>query len=133
MSLSLSTPALLFPAISLLLLAYTNRFLALASRVRDLHHRFRETHNRILGEQIERLRKRLVLIKYMQMAGSVALLLCVLCMFTIYAGWELPSGVIFGLSMVFMMISLGLSIVEINRSVDALNLQLADMEEGPRE
>jgi hypothetical protein len=38
--LSLTTPALLFSAISLLLLAYTNRFLAYASVVRNLHARY---------------------------------------------------------------------------------------------
>ena len=47
MELSINTPALLFPAITLLMLAYTNRFLALASLVRSLHDEYNQAPLRV--------------------------------------------------------------------------------------
>jgi len=82
--LSLTTPALLFSAISLLLLAYTNRFLAYASVVRNLHARYKENPDALIVGQIQNLRKRLVLTRTMQLLGIGSLLLCVLCMFLVY-------------------------------------------------
>ena len=58
MDLSLTTPALLFPAISLLLLAYTNRFLTLANLIRDLHARYTANPDQILLWQLRSLRYR---------------------------------------------------------------------------
>jgi Protein of unknown function (DUF2721). len=51
MEINLTTPALLFPAISLLLLAYTSRFLALAALMRELHVRYKtQPDPRIKGQ-----------------------------------------------------------------------------------
>ena len=126
--LSLTTPALLFSAISLLLLAYTNRFLAYASVVRNLHERYKEDPDAIIVGQIQNLRKRLVLTRTMQLLGIGSLLLCVLCMFLVYIEFQLAAEVIFGIALVMLIISLAISVREIQISVKALDLHLSDME-----
>ncbi|MEN8156200.1 MAG: DUF2721 domain-containing protein [Bacteroidota bacterium] len=126
--LTLTTPALLFSAISLLLLAYTNRFLAYASVVRGLHARFRENPDHIIIGQIQNLRKRLVLTRTMQLLGIGSLLLCVLCMFLVYIDLQLAGEVIFGIALVMLIASLAISVREIQISVKALDLHLGDME-----
>ncbi len=128
MELTLGTPSLLFPAISLLLLAYTNRFLALAALIRDLQAKYRSSQSDNLYGQLENLRRRVMLIKYMQASGAGSLLLCVLCMFLLFAGLATPAKAVFVVSLLLMMLSLALSVREIWISVTALNLQLADME-----
>ena len=128
MDITLTTPALLFPAISLLLLAYSNRFLAIASRIRDLHGRYRGSSDELLLAQIESLRGRVVLIRNMQACGILSLFLCVLCMFLLFAGQLAAGKWIFALSLVLMMLSLAISLREIQISVRALNLELHDIE-----
>jgi hypothetical protein len=126
--LTLTTPALLFSAISLLLLAYTNRFLAYATIVRNLHAKFKENPDHIIIGQIQNLRKRLLLTRTMQLLGIGSLLLCVLCMFLIYIDLQLAAGVIFGIALILLIISLAVSVREIQISVRALDLHLGDME-----
>jgi hypothetical protein len=136
--LTLTTPALLFSAISLLLLAYTNRFLAYANVVRTLHARYLENRSKAeLGEanpdaiivgQIQNLRKRLVLTRTMQLLGIGSLLLCVLCMFLVYVDQQLAGEIIFAIALVMLIISLAVSVREIQISVKALDLHLGDME-----
>ena len=129
MDINLTTPALLFPAISLLLLAYTNRFLALATLIRTLHTKYKEDpHDVILG-QIKNLRKRVILIRNMQACGVLSLLLCVVCMFLLFANEQIAGRYTFGVSLILLIISLALSVYEIQISVKALKLQLSDMEE----
>lgn len=129
MSITLATPALLFSAISLLLLAFTNRFLALANLVRSLHAKYKEKPDVLLYGQIKNLRRRLLLIRNMQIYGISSLLLCVLSMFLIYVGVQRSGELVFGLALVLMIISLSLSIKEILISVHALNLHLSDIED----
>jgi hypothetical protein len=129
MELSITTPALLFSAISLILLAYTNRFLALAPLVRSLHDKYQETHDKNIYGQIKNLRKRLYLIRSMQIAGLISLLLCVVCMFLIYINLMLISEILFGFALVSLVLSLVLSIWEIQISVHALELHLNNMEQ----
>lgn len=126
--LSLTTPALLFSAISLLLLAYTNRFLTYANVVRTLHARFKENPDSLLIGQIQNLRKRLALTRSMQLLGIGSLLLCVLCMFLIYIDLQLMAEIIFGIALVMLILSLAISVREIQISVRALDLHLSDME-----
>jgi len=126
--LTLTTPALLFSAISLLLLAYTNRFLAYANVVRTLHARFKENSDQILVGQIHNLRKRLSLTRTMQLLGIGSLLLCVVCMFLVYIDFQLAGEILFGIALVMLIISLAISIWEIQISVRALDLHLGDME-----
>ncbi len=129
MELTLTTPGLLFPALSLLLLAYTNRFLSLASLIRGLKDRYISTQNHLVYGQIQNLRTRLNLIKNMQAFGIASLFGCVLCMFVLFAGYNTAGKYIFALSLVLLMVSLGMALREIQISVNALNLELNDMEE----
>ncbi len=129
--LTLTTPALLFSAISLLLLAYTNRFLAYAQVVRNLHARFKEDPSHILLGQINNLRRRLVLTRNMQILGIISLLLCVLVMFLIYVKYILIAEMLFGIALILLILSLALSVREIQISVKALDIHLSDMEEMP--
>lgn len=128
MNVSLTTPALLFPAISLLLLAYTNRFLTIAGLIRGLYKSYKENPTENIKAQIANLKRRVNLIKNMQIFGIVSLFFCVLSMFLIYEELQFYGGLIFGISLVLLMISLVLSIIEIQISVKALNIQLEDME-----
>ena len=128
MELNLTTPALLFPAISLLLLAYTNRFLTLANLIRELHAHYKSNPDEILMAQIQNLRYRIILIRNMQSFGAGSFFLCVLCMFVLFFGLEVAGKAIFGTSLILLMISLGLSLREIQVSVDALNYRLSDLE-----
>ncbi|MDG5799606.1 DUF2721 domain-containing protein [Marinilabiliaceae bacterium ANBcel2] len=127
--LTLSTPALLFSAISLIMLAYTNRFLAYAALVRSLHEKFKDNPDKKTYEQIKNMRKRLVLTRLMQITGISSLLLCVVCMFLIYIKWTLFAAIVFAVALLFLIFSLGVSIREILISVKALNWHLSDMEE----
>ncbi|MGQ0799858.1 MAG: DUF2721 domain-containing protein [Pseudomarimonas sp.] len=127
MELTLATPALLFPAISLLLLAYTNRFLAVASVIRQLHSMINDGHPEFL-EEVSSLRKRVDLIRAMQGIGVLSLFVCVLCMFLLFAGWVTAGKFAFGTALVLLMWSLGLSVREIQLSGEALKLHLRDLE-----
>jgi len=125
---TLTTPALLFSAISLIMLAYTNRFLSYANLIRSLHERFKVKPDEILLGQIANLRKRLYLTKYMQILGVTSLFLCFLTMFLIFIGGQILAVWTFGVALVLLIASLGLSILEIQISVHALDLHLGDME-----
>lgn len=129
MPIDLTTPALLFSTISLLLLAYTNRFLGLASVIRTLHKSYQASSEQIYVDQIKNLRRRIDLIRNMQSLGVASLLNCTLCMGALFAGWQSVGKVIFALSLLLMVASLSLSLVEIRMSGGALNLLLSDMEE----
>ncbi len=128
MELSLTTPALLFPAISLLLPAYTNRFLALAVLMRELHNRYRAQPNPMVRAQLVNLRYRIVIIRNMQICGVESFFLCVLCMFVLFAGQITLGQWVFGAGLVLLLISPALSLREIQVSIDALNLQFKDLD-----
>ncbi|AUD61950.1 hypothetical protein AYJ58_08830 [Shewanella sp. Pdp11] len=123
MHISLTTPALLFPAISLLLLAYTNRFFALAALIRSLSSGEKPVHK----DQIKNLSQRISIIRRMQEAGVSSFALCVLCMIFIYVGFNKTGSVIFGASLLLLLYSLILSVIEIRISVDALNIHIKEM------
>jgi len=129
---SINTPALLFPAITLLMLAYTNRFLALASLIRNLHAKYKQVgeERAIIKEQIQNLKKRLLLVKQMQGTGIISFFLCVLCMLFIFLGYQLMAYSTFGLSLLFLLLSLGLSLNEILISTKALEIELKNMLES---
>ncbi|WP_420603402.1 DUF2721 domain-containing protein [Flagellimonas sp.] len=128
MELTLSIPALLFPAISLTMLAYNARYLAIAGLIRQLHKQFEETEASPLKKQIHSLRKRLGIIKNMQASAIVSFLLAAVTMFLIYVELMIWANVIFGISLVFLMISLVLSLIEVQLSTKALGIQLSNME-----
>ena len=129
--LTISTPSLLFPAISLLLLAYTNRFLGLAAVVRTLHATWRTSGDPLLVEQIENLRRRIGIIKRMQAMGILSILLCTLSMASLFFGFELGGQLTFAISLLTMTFSLVLSLREIQMSGTALDLLLRDIGTRP--
>ncbi|HMO61437.1 MAG TPA: DUF2721 domain-containing protein [Ferruginibacter sp.] len=130
LEININTPALLFPAITLMMLAYTNRFLSLATLVRKLHDEYvrgeKEAH---ILRQIKHIRSRLNLIRYMQSFGVVSFLLCVLCMYFIFRGWSVMAHGIFAASLICLLVSIILSLIEINKSTRAIELELSDIEE----
>ena len=128
MELDLTTPGLLFPTVSLLLLAYTNRFLTLATIVRNLYDRYKSAHDDNLLRQITNLRYRVYLIRNMQIAGVLSLLFCVISIFAIFAGWNTGGQWSFATALIMMIISLGISLRELQISVGALDLLLTDLE-----
>jgi len=126
--LTLTTPAVLFSAISLIMLAYTNRFLAYAAVVRNLHDRYLKEKDKQLIKQIENIKKRLYLTRSMQIFGISSLLLCVLTMFLIYIKQQTIAVWVFGTALVLLIISLALLIKEIQISVKALEHHISDIE-----
>lgn len=126
---SINTPALLFPAISLLMLAYTNRFYAIASRVRTLHEEYNKDRNKeIIFKQIKNLRRRLNMIRNMQALGVGSFLSCIICMYFIFRNNMDVAHVLFVLSILSLVASLIISLAEIVISTRALELDLSDME-----
>ena len=131
MNIDISTPALLFPAITLLLLAFTNRFVALANLARGLRKRYFEDQMlqpTILG-QVKNLKVRLLLIRNMQALGIGSFCCCVFSMVMIYLGRQLTGEYVFGASLFLLLASLVLSFIETQISTRAINLELSDLEE----
>ena len=126
--LTLITPTFLFSAISLIFLAYTNRFLAYTSLVRNLKEKYLADKSNVTKAQIENLKKRLNLTRLMQMFGVASLLLCVITMLLIYIGSQTVAAIIFGIALLFLIISLALSVWEINISSKSIQIHLSDME-----
>ena len=128
MQITFATPALLFPAISLLLLAYTNKFLAIANLIRRLHESYQQENQPILREQIVHLRKRLNMIRLMQAFAIGSFLMCFVCMFLLFWGKPAAATWFFVLSLALMIVSLVFSLIEIWVSAGALRLLLMDFE-----
>ena len=127
MELQIETPALLFSACSLILLAYTNRFLTIATIVRSLKKNYDEKNNKSILIEIRNLNLRLSLIRYMQLLGVLSLFLSVFAMLLIYLKQQEACLYIFGLSLLSLMGSLGISFWEISISVKALRVHLSDL------
>jgi len=130
MHIQMTTPAIMFPTVSLLMVAYTNRYLALARRIRQLHGEYRDIKTPALLEQIRILRKRVRLIRSMQVCGVSALLLCVGCMLLLLMEFSAFADVVFGGALVLLIAALSLSLYEVACSVRALDIALADIEDS---
>ena len=128
--LNITTPALLFSAVSLILLAYTNRFLSYAQIVRNLHSEYMKNKDNVLLGQIQNLRKRLNLIRWMQILGVFSLFMSMASTLFIFLQLDMAGDISFAVALISMIISLGLSIWEIQISVVALDLHLKGMEES---
>lgn len=130
MEFTLTTPAALFGMISLLMLAYTNRFLGLAKLIRDLHAQWAQSHHAKVHAQISNLRRRIRLIRAMQFLGALSILLALVSMVCVYFE-QVPAGkVLFGAALAALLCSTTLSLCEIAISAQALEIELADMEEN---
>lgn len=130
MTLNIETPALLFSATSLILLAYTNRFLTIAQIVRGLKKNYEEQNNKTILLQIKNLNLRIILIRYMQLFGVLSLFLSVFAMLLLFIEQQIAGIYLFGLSLLSLLISLGISFWEISISVKALQLHLSDLAES---
>jgi hypothetical protein len=126
---TVTTPALLFPAISLFMLAFTNRFLSLGGRIRSLHDQYTKSRDAGIRAQIENLRVRVHMIRHMQGYGVMSMLACIFSMVCIFQEWLLAGQILFGLSLIFLIISLVYSFMEIRISIKALDILLKDMEQ----
>lgn len=129
MTLTIETPALLFSATSLILLAYTNRFLTIAQIIRNLKKNYDDNHNKSILLEIKNLNLRLTLIRYMQLFGVMCLFLSVLAMLLLYVNQANFGIYLFGASLLCLLISLGISFWEISISVNALRVHLKDLSE----
>ena len=129
MNIDLTTPALLFSTISLLMLAFTNRFLGLATIVRKLHADHLESPNEVYLSEIKNLRTRIRLIRDMQLLGILSLLLCVICMAVLFLGYQRAGEYIFMSSLLLLGSALVLSLLEIRMSICALDLHLQQMQQ----
>jgi hypothetical protein len=127
MNLQIETPALLFSATSLILLAYTNRFLTIAQIVRSLKKNYDENHNKSILIEIKNLNLRLTLIRAMQLFGVLSLFLSVFAMLLLYLEWMMAGIYLFGASLLSLLISLGISFWEVSISVTALRVHLKDL------
>ena len=128
MKIDIATPAMLFPAISLLLLAYTNRFLTLATIIRNFS---KEEADDNTQAQIKNLRLRIQLIKRMQIAGVGSFFLCVVSMLAIYLTSQQVGNWVFAASLVSLLYSLWMSVREILISVEALDVHLDGIKNAP--
>jgi hypothetical protein len=127
---NVTTPALLFPAISLLLLAYTNRFMVLAQLIRRLHSQYQENLKDVEIRQISNLRLRIALVRHMQAFGVLSFILCALSMFLVLIDMMPIAQYILGTSIFFLILSLALSLYEIAISTDAIEIELEDIEQS---
>lgn len=132
MDLTIQTPALLFPAVSLLLLAYTNKFLAIASLIRKIVSDYNEERREVSLRQIHTLRRRLWLIRWMQVFGISSMLLCVITMFLVYEELQVLAKILFALSLLLLMLSLVITIMEIFLSASALRVVIREFEDKIR-
>ena len=121
---TLTTPGLLFPAISLLLLAYTNRFVVLTNVIRQLSQLDDERSLDLARRQIDSLRVRLKIIQAMQACGVLSFLTCTLAMFALFVHWEGVGKILFGLSLVLLGSSLLFSLFEVQASTKAINMEI---------
>lgn len=130
MTLTMSIPALLFPAISLTMLAYNARYLAIAALIRQLHEEYLISRSKNTVLQIKNLRKRLWLIRNMQAIAIVSFLTSVITMFLLYVEKMSWANIVFGISLFLLMISLFLSFIEVQISTKALAIRLNRIEEN---
>ncbi len=128
---TLTTPGLLFPAISLLLLAYTNRFLVLAQLIRELNAREGDSIRPLVVAQITNLRKRIKLIRVMQVYGVASFLMCTFSMFALFIKFNTTGIILFGISLSSLALSLLTSLYEIHISCDAIEIELKNIEKKP--
>lgn len=124
MEMTITTPSLLFPAISLLLLAYTNRFVVLTNVIRQLSGVEEAGSKEIVTRQISSLKKRLYLIRAMQIYGVLSFVACTLAMFALLLGWGLIGQALFGLSLILLVLSLAYSLYEVHISTAAINIEI---------
>ena len=129
MEFTLQTPTLLFSAISLLMLAYTNRFVVIANLIRELYTLHTNNPSDITFAQLVNLRKRMRIIRNMQVFGGLSFFFSVLSLLLILLEQNQFAQTMFAFSVVLLLISLVLLLMELQISVNALNIQLKDFDQ----
>ena len=129
MEMTITTPSLLFPAISLLLLAYTNRFVVLTNVIRQLSSSKNATSEVLVRRQIDNLHVRILVIRRMQAFGVLSFVLCTLSMFSLLLHWYIAGQLLFANSLILLVISLLFSFYEVNISTEAINIELQKFNE----
>ena len=129
MEMTITTPSLLFPAISLLMLAYTNRFVTLANVIRQLSNLENAPSKDLVIRQIESLRTRMTVIRLMQAFGVLSFVFCTLSMFSLLVAWQVMGMYLFAVSLILLVISLLFSFYEVNISTTAINIELEKFDE----
>ncbi len=129
MELSISTPAILFSTVSLMMIAFTNRYLAIASLIRELHDKFRQSPDSNYVAQIKHLHRRVHIIRNIQFIIVTSLLLSAISMLFIYLQYQSAAKLLFFVALLLQILALTLSIWEITISIHALKIELSDMEE----
>ena len=128
--LSITTPAILFPTISLLLLAYTNRYVAISNRIRILHSQYKTDSSKMILAQIKILKSRILLIRNMQLLGIASMFFAAFAMFLIFYSISEIAHVVFGVSLILILSSLAVCGIEVYLSNKALFIQIRDIEEN---
>lgn len=131
MEMTITTPSLLFPAISLLMLAYTNRFITLANVIRQLSKSNSDFYEDIVIRQINSLRLRIQVIRWMQASGVLSFVFCTLSMFSLLLSYYLAGQILFAVSLILLVISLMFSFYEVNISTTAINIELEKFDRKP--
>ena len=129
MEMTITTPSLLFPAISLLMLAYTNRFVVLTNVIRQLSNLEDAASKKVVIRQIENLRLRVQVIRQMQAFGVLSFVFCTMAMFALLLGWLLTGQFLFAVSLILLVVSLMFSFYEVNISTKAINIELEKFDE----
>ena len=124
----LTTPAMIFPAISLLMLAYTNRFVVLADLIRELYDSHKKNPRQENLDQIQNLNRRMDIIKKMQITGATSFILAAISMLLSLFSFSKVSIIIFSFSLILLISSLGFLLKELSISIDALKIQIDDIE-----
>ena len=111
MELGYSTIALLFPAIPLMFLVYSNTSTAVGARLRELFEAVSrgdvtgDEYNRV-SEEAEYLAKRLSLLRSAQMLSGLTFLFNLLTLVSIYLEKQVFAQYLFGCSVIIMMLSI---------------------------
>lgn len=123
-TLTITTPAVLFSSISLLFLAYTQRFLSLANLIRQL---YKDRHDEFASLQIQNLQHRIYLMRQMQVFGVISYILCGTSMISIYFKLDDIGNWLFCSSIFSLIISLVISLREVWISTGALDIALSEI------
>lgn len=124
MDMTITTPSLLFPAISLLMLAYTNRFITLANVIRQLSNLENAPSKDLVIRQMQNLRVRMSVIRLMQAFGVLSFVFCTLSMFALLLAFQVAGMYLFAASLLLLVLSLLFSFYEVNISTTAINIEL---------
>ncbi len=130
---TITTPAVLFPAISLLILAYMNKFLAITTLIRKLKDKYIQDEDENILPQLRNLRRRMIIIRNMQWLAVFALFLCILSIYFVFENQQVTAKNLFVAGMISLLSSLFLSLREIHLSIVSIGLELKDVEHHLKE